>query len=96
MIIIPFSLFTLWECWSGVERDKRICKGLRLIWHATVWGLWKARNDRVFNGRNPDVEEIVEEIKVWSWRWSLDRISMPPCMYYEWFWSTKYCLLRLV
>jgi len=96
VIVILFSLFTLWECWCGGEWNKIIRKGLRLIWHATVWVLWKARNDKVFNGRNMDVEAIVEEIKVWSWKWSLDRMPMPPCMFYEWCWSPKDCLVRVV
>jgi len=31
MLIIPPNLFVFWECWSGVERNKQIRKGLRLI-----------------------------------------------------------------
>jgi hypothetical protein len=95
-LLIPPNLFVLWECWSEGERNKIIRKGLRLIWHATVWVLWIARNNSVFNSRITEVDEIVDDIKVLSWRWSLYRISIPMCMYYEWCWCPRECILRLV
>jgi hypothetical protein len=30
------------------------------------------------------VDEIVEEIKIMSWKWSISRLRMPPCFFYEW------------
>ena len=30
--------------------NKKIRKGLRMIWQAAIWLIWKARNDFVFNG----------------------------------------------
>jgi len=36
--------------------------GYRLIWHATIWTLWKARNDKIFNNgvsvfkENPEIQ----------------------------------------
>jgi len=41
------------------------------------------------------VGEIVDDTKVLSWRWSLDRILMSQCLYYEWCWNPK-VLSRLV
>lgn len=86
-LILP-NLFVLWECWCGGERNKRIRKSLRVI--------WKARNDNSFNNRNFVVDEMVEDVKVLTWRWSSDRISMPPCMFYEWCWNPRECLTRLL
>lgn len=83
MMLIPPNFFILWECWFGGERNKRTRNELRRIWHITIWVLWKARNNRVFNNQITEVGEIVDEIKVLSWRWSLDRILMSPCLYYE-------------
>jgi len=40
-----------------------------LIWLSTLWVLWKVHSDKIFNGRSYAVDEIVEEIKVLSWRW---------------------------
>ncbi|RHN59896.1 putative NTF2-like domain-containing protein [Medicago truncatula] len=64
-------MFLLWEGWNGAARNNKIRRGFRLIWHAAVWSLWRARNDRIFNNSNCDVAEIVEAIKVFPWRWTL-------------------------
>lgn len=40
--LIPPNLFIHWECWDGRFTNDKIRKGLRLIWHTTIWGLWKA------------------------------------------------------
>jgi len=40
------------------------------------------------------MEDIVEEIKVLSWRWSLSMLNFLTYLYYEWCWNPKDCLLR--
>jgi len=44
-----------------------------LIWHAVIWMLWKVRNDKIFKDTVCEVPNLVEEIKVLSWCWSLTR-----------------------
>jgi hypothetical protein len=39
----------------------------RLIWLATTWGIWKHRNHVIFQGANPDIKTLVNEIKYISW-----------------------------
>lgn len=48
--ISPPNLFIHWKCWHGQERDKKVINGKGIIWLATIWVLWKTRNDKVFNG----------------------------------------------
>lgn len=74
--------------------NKKIRKGLRLIWHAVVWSLWMTRNDRIFNNSLHVADELVEDIKVLSWRWFLNRTCASACLFYEWLWDPKQCLLR--
>jgi hypothetical protein len=50
--LIPPNLFIHWECWRAAGRNKKIRKGRGLIWLATLWALWKARNDKIFKGLN--------------------------------------------
>lgn len=88
------NLFVLWYCWDGLSSNKMTRKGLRLIWHAVVWSIWKALNDRVFNNSTADVEEVVEAIKVLSWRRCLSRLPGPACLFYDWHWNSKDCLLQ--
>jgi len=90
----PPNLFIPWECWNDSTTNKRIRNGYRLIWHAAVWSIWWARNDRIFNNSLSNVEELVEAIKVLSWRWTLTRVKVPACLFYEWCWNPRDCLLR--
>lgn len=92
--VSPPNLFVHWECWSGAESNKKVRNGFRLIWHAAVWSIWRVRNDRIFNGVNCEVVELVEAIKVLSWRWMLSRLKGPACLYYEWCWCPRECLIR--
>lgn len=93
--VIPPNLFVHWECWSGTVSNKHLVKGLRLIWLTTLWVLWKTRNDKIFNGVNREVDEMVDDIKVLSWRWMLQRMKIPVCLYYEWCWNPQSCLRRV-
>lgn len=76
--------------------NKRVRKGYRLIWHAMVWMLWKRRNDIIFNNGECEVLSIVEDVKVLSWRWSLSRLEIPLCLFYEWSWDPNDCFRRAV
>jgi len=93
-MVIPPNLLIQWECWEGVTSNKKAQKGLRMIWHMVVWSLWRTRNDRIFNNAWREVEELVEDIKVLSWRWLLNRTCASACLFYEWHWNPKECLLR--
>jgi hypothetical protein len=92
--LIPPNLFVLWDCWSEGGSANKATKGLWLVWHTTIWVLWVKRNDLIFKGINYVVEEVIEEIKVLSWRWMLDRSSTPSCFFYEWSWNPRLCLER--
>lgn len=92
--LIPPNFFIHWECWSAGGLHKKIRRGWRMIWQATMWVIWKARNDRFFNNVVKGVEELVEEIQVLSWRWAMGRMDMPICMFYEWVWCPEECLRR--
>lgn len=92
--VMPPNLFIHWECWSGGATNKKIRKGLRMIWQAAIWVMWKARNNHIFNNVVTRWDEVVDEIKVVSWRWLLERFQGPSCLFYEWEWDPRYCLTR--
>jgi hypothetical protein len=83
-LIMPSNIVSLFDCFCHGARKKKTRKALRFIWHTVVWCLWRARNDVIFNAIKKDVSEIVEEIKVLSWKWSVDCLKILPCLYYEW------------
>ncbi|KAJ0615775.1 putative reverse transcriptase zinc-binding domain-containing protein [Helianthus annuus] len=49
---------------SGVK--KTIFHGIIII---TCWRLWRARNDKLFNSKDPNVVELVAEIKSLGFLW---------------------------
>jgi len=76
---MPPNVYTHWACWDGMATSKKVKEGLRLIWHTTLWVIWKARNNRIFNNMDIRWLDLVEDIKVLSWRWSLTRLKITPC-----------------
>jgi hypothetical protein len=94
VIVMSANSFYLFDCLSEVGANKKYRNGLRLVWHTAIWVLWRARNNLIFNNIREDPVDIVEGIKVLSWRWSVDRLNIPPCLYYEWVWDPGDCFLR--
>jgi len=47
-----------------------------------------------FNNKVCGVDEMVDQIKVLAWHWSLNRLKIEPCLYYEWCWNSRESLIR--
>ncbi|MCI14470.1 pantothenate synthetase [Trifolium medium] len=84
VIVIPPSLFILFEVLRGSARNVKLRQGFLMIWHATLWCIWKARNSSIFANGSFVPKVIVDEIKVMSWKWCLTRMKLSPCLFYEW------------
>jgi hypothetical protein len=93
-IVIPPSLVTLFEVFLESARKAKMRSGFVLIWHASLWSMWRARNNSMFADGSFSPMEIVDNIKVVSWKWSLSRLKLFPCLFYEWSWDPGDCLLR--
>jgi hypothetical protein len=83
VLVMPPSIFQLFDCLSVSAKNIKMRRGYRLVWHTAIWTIWNARNNFIFNKVKKELMEIVEDIKVMSWRWSADRLKIPPCLYYE-------------
>jgi hypothetical protein len=82
---------SLQACWNHFQvfgalvKSKNGSRVRHLIWLATTWCIWKLRNQIVFNGAAPDVTQLVEEIKRFSWSWFRGRSGRKTFLsYYEW------------
>jgi hypothetical protein len=92
VLVIPPSLPMLFECFVGVASSKQSKVGFSVIWHATVWSIWRLRNSVIFSNGVSDVEVVVDSVKLLSWRWSLSHHKIPICLFYEWCWDPGLCL----
>lgn len=71
--IMPPNLVIHRECWSSGVMKKKIRKGLRMIRQAAIWVIWKARNECIFNDVVTRCDEVVEDIKLLSWKWAFGK-----------------------
>jgi hypothetical protein len=94
VVVIRPSLEVLFEVVRGAAKNKKTRNGFLLIWHATIWTIWKARNNVIFANGIFNPKELVDEIKVLSWKWRLVRLKVSPCLFYEWSWDPGDCMLR--
>jgi hypothetical protein len=75
-LILPPSLGHSFSMLVGCGTGKIRKKGLSLIWHAFIWSIWRARNNRIFNDGVIDPEEIFDSIKRILWLWFIERMAM--------------------
>jgi hypothetical protein len=92
--ITPPNLLTHFLGWSSALYPKKSRKGLLVIWNAVIWIVWKMRNGRIFNNVISGIDEMVEQVKVISWHWCMNRVKIPTCLFYEWCWNPRECLSR--
>jgi len=52
---------------AGLPRATR--SFLKIIWFASVWAIWKERNNRVFQNTVSDSSILVEKVKLNSFLW---------------------------
>ncbi|CAJ2631177.1 unnamed protein product [Trifolium pratense] len=73
------------EVWShfnsfgALVKNNKNAKGRHLIWLATTWSLWRARNNTMFRGVVANVSVIVDQIIFITWFWFIGRIGNNSC-----------------
>ena len=87
--ITPQNMFTHFACWNGEVNSRQLKKVFWLIWHASIWMIWKERNARIFKNQFKNFDEVVDDIKAVSWCWSLSRLRIVSCLLYEWCWNPR-------
>ncbi|GAU47008.1 hypothetical protein TSUD_244370 [Trifolium subterraneum] len=90
---LPHNLFSILNFFSH-SRGKKLRKGLTTIWNAVVWSLWRQRNAVIFDNGTRDDAEVIDGIKVLSWKWWLSQSKVSHSLLYEWQMEPTMCMAR--
>jgi hypothetical protein len=90
---LPHNLFSVIHCMPEAG-SKKIRHEMIMICAAVFWALWRCRNSLLFDNGNGSVAELVEAVKVLTWKWWLSRSNAAHCLLYEWRAEPRLCMLR--
>jgi hypothetical protein len=90
---LPHNIFSIIHCLLEAG-GKKSRQGMGTICAAVCWNIWRCHNSIVFDNGNGSVMELVEAIKVSSWKWWLSRSAAANCLLYEWRAEPRLCVLR--
>jgi hypothetical protein len=48
---------------------KEVRQGIRVIWLACCWTIWKERNNRVFSNQGVSADVLLDKVKTLAWWW---------------------------
>jgi hypothetical protein len=68
----PHNLVSIFHCLMELG-SKKARKGMVMICCAVLWTLWRCRNFILFDNGTGTVMELVDKIKVSSWKWWISR-----------------------
>jgi hypothetical protein len=66
----------------------------QVIWYATVWEIWKERNNRIFNAKASSILQVVDRIKLLTFQWLKVKFATLPFNYHGW-WLSPFTLLGI-
>jgi hypothetical protein len=90
---LPHNLFSILHCLLEAGNSK-IRNGMIMICTAVVWQLWRCRNSIIFDNGMRTVTELVDAVKISSWKWWVSRSNSAQCLFYEWCAEPRLCLSR--
>jgi hypothetical protein len=93
--VMPFDVpshFIQFSFLGGAAKSKRSI--LQAIWYATVWEIWKERNNRVFNDKKCTIQQVVDKIKSLTFMWLKGKYPNLPLNYHGW-WLSSFTILGI-
>ncbi|XP_076916199.1 uncharacterized protein LOC143575815 [Bidens hawaiensis] len=82
--IFAFGIRDIFELYKFINVSKRKVKMFHAVCLVSVWCLWKARNDIVFNGMAVTAETVVGDIKALGYLWIKNRSGGSSLSWEDW------------
>jgi hypothetical protein len=94
VVVLPGEVLMSYGQLVGSGWNKKIRKGFSSVCLAFIWVIWKARNDKIFNNVEGDVDTVVDYLQRLTWHWFLNKVAVNSCLLYEWIWDPGDCMLQ--
>jgi len=91
-MVLPFGAtdhFNQFDFGGGGPRMRHSL--LSVIWYATVWEIWKERNNRIFKGKECSILRLVDKIKLLSFSWLKEKFQFS--LNYHGWWLSPLAML---
>jgi glutathionyl-hydroquinone reductase len=75
---------------AGLPRYSHIY--LKVIWHSTVWVIWKERNNRIFKNKAQDLIKLLDYVKFMSFSWLKPKLLTTAFSYNDWWRNPLLCM----
>jgi hypothetical protein len=92
IIVLPNTIVSSLAVLLNCAKSKNQKRGLCFIWNVYMWTMWRVRNDRIFNNVTVSAVDVIDQIKLLSWKWFIGRIAKGPFLLYEWNWDPLECM----
>nr|KYP53045.1 Putative ribonuclease H protein At1g65750 family [Cajanus cajan] len=91
-VVLPNSLTSLYLYWTNLGIYKKSKQCFKVVWVSVIWSLWLHRNGIIFQQGVMDCKEVLDNIKMRSWKWI--KSSVPGCSfsYSNWYFSPRLCI----
>ncbi|GLT44989.1 hypothetical protein SLA2020_188570 [Shorea laevis] len=76
----------LQHAWVGRNQ-----KGWQVVWFATIWAIWLARNRKTFQAKQVSIDEVFEMIQCNSYCWIKNKIDGWSYAYSDWCGNPSSC-----
>ncbi|KAF1894118.1 hypothetical protein Lal_00004037 [Lupinus albus] len=91
-VVLPFQPINHFLYHLGMVKLRKNCHIWSTIWLATVWALWRSRNDTIFNNARHSSLHILDAAPVNVWLWIKTIVGMSHISYSDWISKPLICL----
>nr|KYP32205.1 Putative ribonuclease H protein At1g65750 family [Cajanus cajan] len=75
-VVFPNSIFSHYLYWTNLGIYEKHSQLLQVVWVSIIWSLWLHRNVIIFQQGTIDAKEVLDNIKLRSWKWINCSISV--------------------